>query len=173
MKSLYVIFFIGLVYLYAGSFRNEEIIIPEEAIRFRIIANSDSEYDQLIKYKVKEKLDNLLGNLLLDVDNIIEVENIISENINKIDLSVKETLEKEKYLKIHTVSFGKNYFPAKELYGVTYEEGQYKSLVVTLGNGLGDNWWCVLFPPLCLIEAEEIDEIEYRLYVKELIEKYF
>ena len=68
-----------------------------------------------------------------------------------------------------------NYFPQKEFKGVTYEEGYYESLVVTLGSGSGDNWWCVLFPPLCLLEAEESekDDVEYQFFVKELIDKYF
>jgi len=48
----------------------------------------------------------------------------------------------------------------------------YESLLVTLGSGKGDNWWCVLFPPLCLLEAEESDKIEYKFFVQELIEKY-
>ena len=56
--------------------------------------------------------------------------------------------------------------------GIEYNEGEYKSLVVTLGNGLGDNWWCVLFPPLCLLEATESTDVEYHSYVVDLINKY-
>ena len=58
---------------------------------------------------------------------------------------------------------------------MTYPAGYYESLVVTLGSGAGDNWWCVLFPPLCLLEAEETntDDIEYKSFVQEMIEKYF
>ncbi|MBO5530582.1 MAG: stage II sporulation protein R [Bacilli bacterium] len=57
---------------------------------------------------------------------------------------------------------------------MTYKEGNYESLVVTLGEGKGDNFWCVLFPPLCLLEAEDnsSSEIEYKFFVKELIDKY-
>ena len=54
-----------------------------------------------------------------------------------------------------------------------YNEGYYESVVVTLGEGLGDNWWCVLFPPLCMIEAEESTDVEYTTIVKEVIDKYF
>lgn len=69
--------------------------------------------------------------------------------------------------------FGFNYFPSKKYKGITYKDGYYESLVVTLGEGKGDNWWCVLFPPLCLLEAEESTDVEYKSYVKELIDKYF
>ena len=66
-------------------------------------------------------------------------------------------------------------FPEETYKGITYEAGKYESLLVTLGEGKGDNWWCVLFPPLCLMEAEETntDEVEYKSFIKEIIEKYF
>ena len=58
---------------------------------------------------------------------------------------------------------------------VTNKEGNYESLVVKLGEGKGENFWCVLFPPLCLLEAEESDkdEVEYKSFIKEIIDKYF
>ena len=69
-----------------------------------------------------------------------------------------------------------HYFPTKTYKGITYDEGNYESLLVTLGSGKGDNWWCVLFPPLCLLEAEEssdVKDVEYKSFIKEIIEKYF
>ena len=65
--------------------------------------------------------------------------------------------------------------PEKHYKGVTYKEGNYESLVVKLGEGKGENFWCVLFPPLCLLEAEESDkdEVEYKSFIKEIIDKYF
>ena len=56
--------------------------------------------------------------------------------------------------------------------GIYYEEGEYESLVITLGEGIGNNFWCVLFPPLCLIDENE-EEVEYTSFIKELIDKYF
>ena len=65
------------------------------------------------------------------------------------------------------------YFPKKEYKGVEYNEGNYESLVITLGEGKGDNWWCVLFPPLCLIDAEEqTSDVEYKFLVKEIIKHF-
>jgi stage II sporulation protein R len=59
--------------------------------------------------------------------------------------------------------------------GKTYKPDNYESLVITLGDGLGENFWCVLFPPLCLLETsdEEIDDVEYTSFIKEIIDKYF
>ena len=75
----------------------------------------------------------------------------------------------------YKVNFGYNYFPQKKYKGVVYEEGMYESLVITIGEGKGDNWWCVLFPPLCMMESndENIEEVEYKSFIKEIIDKYF
>ena len=69
-------------------------------------------------------------------------------------------------------NLGLNYFPEKEFKGITYDEGYYESLVITIGEGKGDNWWCVLFPPLCMLEAEESTDVEYKSFVKEIVDKY-
>ena len=80
-----------------------------------------------------------------------------------------------KYDTEYKINYGLNYFPEKNYKGVTYKEGNYESLVVKLGEGKGENFWCVLFPPLCLLEAEESDkeEVEYKSFIKEIIDKYF
>ena len=85
---------------------------------------------------------------------------------------IKETLVNLNYDTEFTINFGNNYFPDKEYKEVLYEKGYYESLVVTLGKGEGDNWWCVLFPPICTLEVEENKDIEYKIFVKELFEKY-
>ena len=148
------------------------LVIPEDALRIRVIANSDSEYDQSIKNKVKENIQYKLYNLLKDTKGVEEARIVINNNLNYIDEEVNKTLKNNNYDLGYKINYGLNYFPSKEYKGVTYEEGYYESLVITLGSGEGDNWWCVLFPPLCLLEAEESDDIEYTSYVKELIEKY-
>ena len=71
------------------------------------------------------------------------------------------------------INYGTNYFPEKIYKGVKYEAGEYESMVVKIGSGSGDNYWCVLFPPLCLMEAEETDDVEYKFFIKEIIDKIF
>ena len=86
--------------------------------------------------------------------------------------TIKETLEKLNVDMDYEVSFGLNYFPEKEYKGVVYKEGEYESLVITLGNGEGENFWCVLFPPICTLEVEEDEDISYRFLIKDLFDKY-
>lgn len=148
------------------------LVIPEDALRIRVIANSDSEYDQMIKNEVKENIQYKLYDLLKDTKGTEEARKIINSNLNYIDSEVNKTLKSNNYNLDYTINYGLNYFPNKEYKGTIYEEGYYESLVITLGEGKGNNWWCVLFPPLCLLEAEENDNVEYTSYVKELIDKY-
>ena len=171
MKKLYIILCIALV-LFISNIKASSNIIPDEAIRLRVIANSNSDYDQSIKMKVKDRLELDLYNLLKQTKGIEEARNIINNNLTSISDSIRYLLEQENYNKDFNINFGSNYFPEKKFKGITYDEGYYESLVVTLGSGEGDNWWCVLFPPLCLLEAEESDEVEYKFFIQELIEKY-
>lgn len=152
----------------------DSIVIPKEAIRVRIIANSNSDYDQNIKNEVKNDVEDKMYNLLKDTRDINTARNIINNNLYNIDNSVEKTLKNNDYKLGYNINFGYNYFPSKEYKGIKYEEGMYESLVVTLGSGKGDNWWCVMFPPFCLIEAHESNttDIEYRWYIKDLINKY-
>ena len=152
-----------------------EIVIPDEAIRFRVVAESNTKEDQETKTIVKEALEEDLDTLLKDSTSIDETRSILKENQNHFESLVERTLLTNKINTTYKVNFGINYFPEKNYKGVIYEEGYYESLVVTLGSGNGENWWCVLFPPLCLMEGEETktDEVEYKSFVKEMIDKYF
>ncbi len=164
-KIIPILFVFFLVYGYANK---EEILIPSDAIRFRVIANSDDKLDQELKMEVKQAIEEEVNKLMIDAKNSEEAKLLIENNLEKIEQIVNQ------YTKDNNVSFGINYFPEKEYHGVTYPSGNYESLVITLGNGIGSNWWCVMFPPLCLLEAknENTEEINYKLYVQEIIEKY-
>lgn len=168
-----IILYLGfaiIIYMMVGSVSS--LVIPKEAIRIRVIANSNNSYDQEIKIKVKEQLQTDLYNLLKDIKGVEKARFIINNNLTGIDDQVSRLLKNENYPLDYKLSFGYNYFPAKEYNGIIYEEGYYESLVVTLGSGEGDNWWCVLFPPLCLLEAEENEDVEYTSFVRELIDKH-
>lgn len=171
MKKIILCLF-GIILFYMMIGHVSSYMIPEDALRIRVIANSDSEYDQEIKLLVKEKLQMKLYNLLKNTKGVNDARKIINDNLPNIQADVDMVLKDLNYELGFDINYGMNYFPSKEYKGVVYEEGYYESLVVTLGNGEGNNWWCVLFPPLCLLEAEESTDVEYTSYVKELIDKY-
>ena len=143
-------------------------MIPTDAIRIRIIANSNSDIDIEKKKEIRKNLEEEIYSLLKDAKTSSEARNLINENLDKLNILVDDKTNSN-----YDLSFGKNYFPRKVYKGIIYEEGEYESLVVTLGKGNGDNWWCVLFPPLCLLEGnEDTKDVEYRFFVKDLIDKY-
>lgn len=151
-----------------------EVMIPDEAIRFRVVANSNTIYDQNVKIQVRNEVQNKVLELLKDTSSIENTRKIILEHKEELSKIVNDKLKNIGYNKKYTINYGYNYFPKKKYKGITYKEGNYESLVITLGEGKGENFWCVLFPPLCLIEADETsnDNVEYKFFVKELIDKY-
>lgn len=154
--------------------KEEKVVIPKEAIRFRVIANSNKEEDQTLKKKVVNNLNSEIRKLTFLDTSLEKSRTNIKNTIPEFSEIVKETLEKNQSKETFTIDYGMNYFPEKEYKGIVYEEGEYESLVITLGNGLGENFWCVLFPPLCLLDSEEeVEDVEYTSFVKELVEKYF
>ena len=172
MKYILSIIIVIIVYVVISNLVVANNLIPDYAIRVRVIANSNDDYDQQIKYEVKDIVEEDIYKLLNGVDKIDIARDKISSNLNAVENDIYNFLKKKDYNLGFDINFGYNYFPKKEFKGITYKEGYYESVVVTLGEGKGDNWWCVLFPPLCLIEAEDSSDVEYASLVKEVIDKF-
>lgn len=167
VKKLIIALFLVTVLILVNK-KETKVLIPEDAIRFRIIANSNSIEDQKEKIEIRNELEPIIGDILTNSTTKEETKTEINNNLYKINHVI------DKFNTTYDVNYGLNFFPEKNYKGVTYKEGNYESLVITLGDGLGDNWWCVLFPPLCLLEANETnyDDITYTSYIQELINKY-
>lgn len=144
---------------------NKKNYYDKETIRFRIIANSDSIEDQKLK---KEILKDISDDLIKNNIKTISQERIYLKNkIPKFEEKIKEKTKE------YNIKYGDNYFPEKTYNGKTYKAGNYESLVIKLGEGSGKNFWCILFPPLCMIDEEEQEKIEYKSVIKEVINKIF
>lgn len=172
MKKIIIFLSIMTVIFVSNDLTKEKIIIPKEAIRFRVIANSNQEEDQKLKLKVKDSLNNNLEKILKNINTKEEAEKTIQKNLPLLENTIKNTLEENNSDTKYTINYGNNYFPSKVYKEVVYNEGNYDSLIVKLGKAEGDNFWCVLFPPLCLIEDKE-EDIEYHIMVKDILNKYF
>lgn len=171
---------------------SNESTIPDEAIRLRVIANSDSTEDQWLKREVTDVVVDQINQWVNSIDNIEEARLIIEQNIPTIEKQVQETIKINgfSYNEALKVELGTFPFPTK-MYGQTvYPAGDYEALRVTLGAGQGENWWCVLFPPLCFIDMspsstvqlsdtetistsnyESTDDVEVKFFVVELLNK--
>lgn len=171
LKPIITLVLIILTFYFIGV-KAESIEIPDESIRLRVIANSNSEYDQNIKKQVVLSIQQELSNILKEETTIESSRKRINSNLYLINDSIEDIFKQNNYSLSFNVNYGLNYFPKKEFKGVMYNEGYYESLLITIGEGKGNNWWCVLFPPLCILEAEESEKVEYTSLIKEVLNKY-
>lgn len=166
MKKILVIIGVILFLLSINYNNKEEVFIPKDSIRFRIVSNSMNEVDLKTKQELKSYIEDYVYDIVSDAKSSEEADELLVNNLEKISKHINIYLNSNDY----KIDYGINYFPRKVYKGVVYEEGMYKSLVITLGNGKGSNWWCVLFPPLCLLDENETTaDVDYQLYVARII----
>ena len=173
MKTTLFIILIILSSIFVYVTVNAEVIIPNDAIRVRVVPNSNSTVDQNMKEKVKDYVSQYLSLKLNGVTDVDEARKIINDNIYIMNKDIEKIFKDNNYKMNFKINFGDNHFPDKNYKGVIYKEGDYESLVVYIGEASGDNWWCVLFPPLCLLEADSSDtgEVEYRSIISDVIDR--
>ena len=141
--------------------------VAEKLIRFHVIANSDDEIDQQLKLRVRDSILKYITPKLKDSKDIEESRQIIkSEDANIKRISEKIIKEKGfKYLVSTTLS--KEYFPVKTYGNITLPQGEYEAYRVIIGTGTGQNWWCVMFPPLCFVDITK-GNVSYEKTEKEM-----
>ncbi|RFU62336.1 stage II sporulation protein R [Peribacillus glennii] len=131
---------------------DETVIIPKEAIRLRILANSDKKEDQDVKRLIRNEVNQNITGWVEDLTSLEEARKVIQSHLPDIQETAERIVEKQGVNQTVKVSFSKAKFPTK-LYGqYLYPAGEYEAIVITLGEGEGANWWCVLFPPLCFLD---------------------
>ncbi len=170
MKKLIILILIAIAAVYISN-KNEYVEIPSSSIRMRVIASDNTEENQSKKKIIKTVLESALYDLIEDADDIENVDKVILDNKDKIDKKIEDKIKEDNMNLSFTSNYGLNYFPEKEYKGLLYEAGNYKSYVVTLGEGKGENWWCVLYPPLCLID-EGASDYDYHYLIKDVLDKY-
>jgi stage II sporulation protein R len=127
--------------------------IPEESIRLRILANSDSAQDQALKREIRDAIIARMQEWVIGPQSLDDARTVVKTHIPEFDLLVGQMIEARGYSYSHTVELGKVPFPTKMYGNEVYPAGDYEALRVTIGSGEGQNWWCVLFPPLCFVDS--------------------
>lgn len=168
-KILILLALISIILLYTNK-TEEYVIVPNESIRFRIIPNSNTAEDLYMKEEVKEGISDIITSL--SKENINETRTNIVNNLPLLRNKVQNVFDENNYNQTFSINYGINYFPEKTYKGVKYQSGNYESMVVSIGNASGDNYWCVLFPPLCMMEAKESEKVEYKFFIKEIIDHF-
>ena len=122
-------------------------------VRLHIIANSDSDSDQTVKYQIRDAVVTYLSPKLKNVTQLSEARKIVaSEQVNLENITMAKLKENNKKYSVQS-QYGYYYFPPRTYGAIFVPEGRYEALRIVLGGGEGRNWWCVLFPPLCFTKG--------------------
>lgn len=129
--------------------------IKDKLIRFHVIANSDTEEDQNLKLKVRDRVIEALSGKLSVVTSLEEAEIELEKNIEYVNKIAKEVIEENNYTyEVNTMLSYEN-FPDKVYGDCVFPQGNYEAFRVIIGEGKGQNWWCVMFPSLCFVDESK------------------
>ena len=132
-----------------------ESALADQVLRLHVVANSDSDSDQARKLLVRDAVLAEASQLLEGVSDRKGAEAALSPHLEELAQAGTEALAKTGRADPVTVALADQWFPTKEYDGFSLPAGQYRALKVTIGEGKGRNWWCVVFPPLCLASVSE------------------
>ena len=155
LLSIFIGTFITLVFTLATKSYSYNIQqgIADEVIRLHVLANSDEDYDQQLKIKVKDGIVKMLENELHNSMTKDETRIVLLKNLDKIEKRAEEIIKENGYDYSVNAKICFDDFPTKEYADVTLPAGEYEALKIEIGEAKGKNWWCVMFPPLCFVDA--------------------
>nr|WP_218093338.1 stage II sporulation protein R [Paenibacillus solanacearum] len=146
----------AMLYASAGQAETASDIIPQESIRLRILANSDAPSDQWVKREVRDAIIEQMNGWVTEPQGIEAARAVVREHLPELNKLVGETLHANGFAYEYKVELGVVPFPTKMYGNQVYPAGDYEALRVSIGAAEGQNWWCVLFPPLCFVDSEMI-----------------
>ncbi|MGL4849230.1 MAG: stage II sporulation protein R [Clostridium sp.] len=160
---------IGLVFLAGCEAKNIEgegitynyNDVKDKLIRFHVLANSDSKEDQELKMKVKNEVIKYMEPLLKKSESLDMTRELLNENKEKIMGIAKEVIKKEGYDYSVKIEFKRENFPEKVYGNIILPQGEYEAFRILIGEHKGENWWCVMFPPLCFTDVTK-GEVSYE-----------
>ena len=154
-KKFSIIIFLLLIYIVLSAISYASAVsknISNSVFRLHVIANSNTEEDQNLKYLVRDNLIDYMNSLTKDItskDAAIQIAKEHKEDFYKI---AKKTINDNGYDYDVNIEINNSYFPTKEYGDISLPAGYYDALKVEIGSASGQNWWCVMFPPLCFVD---------------------
>lgn len=156
LKRLFIILFLLFFYILISAFFYVDAVssdISDSVFRLHVIANSDSKEDQELKYKVRDKVleyMNLISKNCTSKEDVINLAKTHQEEFKNIAQSV---IKENGYNYNVNIYIGKYDFPTKTYGDISFPAGNYDCLRIEIGESQGQNWWCVMFPPLCFVDV--------------------
>ena len=167
MKNKICVIVVLILLLIIGASFLPTAEVEYDYLRLHIRANSNSEIDQNIKYEIKDELVEFLTPYFCNVtskNEAVEIVNNLKEKMSEICVDI---LRKNGFNYSANVKINNEYFPTRTYSNTTLESGYYDAVIVELGCAEGDNWWCVMYPPLCFITRENQTEITFKSKIAE------
>lgn len=157
MRKLAIALLFGLVVsMFAMAYADEtQSEIASSVVRLHIVANSDSDGDQAVKLEVRDAIIAEFSDCLQTAQSPAQAEQIMQDNLSRIEAVANRVLKENGYSYQAQASIGETHFPVKHYENITLPPGNYRALRIVLGNGAGQNWWCVMYPPLCFSGSVE------------------
>lgn len=147
---LFLAFIIISAYSYVSAVSYD---ISESVFRLHVIANSNSAEDQALKYKVRDSLLNYMNSITYNISSKNEAMEIAKEHIDDFKEIAENVIKENGYDYCVNIAIGKHDFPTKYYGDISLPAGIYDALRVEIGSASGQNWWCVMFPPLCFVDV--------------------
>lgn len=156
-KAVFVGFIIAALFSFTGftAFATQCEQIPDEVFRLHVLANSDSEQDQALKLAVRDRLLKETGALFADCRTKAQAMEAANANLQNLTQVAQEEIDRQGYDYRVSVAVEQVFFENRQYDDITLPAGNYDALRVLIGEGAGKNWWCVLFPTMCLPTAQE------------------
>lgn len=168
-KNAIILLIMIFMFLFFGCVQS---VSPDEGyLRIHIRANSNYPCDQEVKLVVRDSLVKYLSPLLSEAQNKEDAEKIVISHIPVIEKATDELLYSCGYFYGCEVKVDTEYFGKRRYENVVLEEGYYRAVIVNLGTGKGNNWWCVAFPPLCFT-YDDYENVNYKSILLEVVKKY-
>jgi stage II sporulation protein R len=154
VKWLLLLALIGAAF-YAGSVYSDKLELQDQVLRLHVVADSDSVEDQAVKLKVRDALLAELESVLQQVDTKAEAQTLIEGKLDQLQQVAQQVLQECGVTDGVRITLDREEFDTRAYDTFTLPAGVYDSLRVTIGSGEGKNWWCVVFPSLCVPAASE------------------
>ena len=155
IKMIIILSFLLFIYtsICAISYaQNVSTDIANSVFRLHVIANSDTSQDQDLKYKVRDNLLKYMNEICANCVTKQEAIDLVNKNKNKFGQIAEDTIKEEGYSYNVNIKIGNFQFPTKNYGDISLPAGYYDALRVEIGEAKGQNWWCVMFPPLCFVD---------------------
>ncbi len=170
-KACISILIIAIIILSGIAISLPKSEVQTEYLRIHVRANSNGEEDQAVKYVVKDRIVSYLTPYIAECDTKSKAQNLLENNLAGIERVANQTLKAYGFDYVAKASVRQEEFPTR-IYGeLELESGIYDALILELGSGKGDNWWCVVYPPLCFTSGGT--NVVYRSKILEIISDFF